>query len=110
MNNQGQGQIEALIRELADRHFYGSLTLKFEAGRIVILKKEETLKPHELVYISRSGAGKSSVLSMFFPHPDYQEALEPYLYRLDKFTPKAFVSHAANITKEKLKEGAVGER
>ena len=40
--------IEGLIRQLADQHFYGSLTLKFEAGRIVILKKEETLKPHDL--------------------------------------------------------------
>ena len=40
--------IEGLVRQLADQHFYGSLTLKFEAGRIVILKKEETLKPHDL--------------------------------------------------------------
>lgn len=48
MNPQGQGPIEELIRELAERCFYGSLTLKFEAGKVVILKKEETLKPTEL--------------------------------------------------------------
>ncbi len=48
MSIKGQGPIEELIRELAERRFYGSLTLKFEAGKVVILKKEETLKPHDL--------------------------------------------------------------
>ncbi len=40
--------IEALIQDMARRRFYGSLTLKFEAGKIVLLKKEETLKLHDL--------------------------------------------------------------
>ena len=35
----------ALIRRLASEHFYGSITLKFEAGQVVVLKKEETIKP-----------------------------------------------------------------
>jgi hypothetical protein len=35
----------ALIRRLATERFYGSVTLKFEAGQVVILKKEETIKP-----------------------------------------------------------------
>lgn len=35
-----------LIRELAQQGFYGSLTLKFEAGQVVVLKKEETIKPY----------------------------------------------------------------
>ena len=34
-----------LICQLCKEHFYGSLTLKFESGKIVILKKEETIKP-----------------------------------------------------------------
>jgi hypothetical protein len=38
-----------LIRQLSRERFYGALTLKFEAGRIVIIKKEETLKPSELL-------------------------------------------------------------
>jgi hypothetical protein len=37
----------ALIRRLASERFYGSITLKFEAGRVVILKKEETIKPKD---------------------------------------------------------------
>jgi len=35
----------ALIRRLASEHFYGSITLKFENGQVVVLKKEETIKP-----------------------------------------------------------------
>jgi hypothetical protein len=37
-----------LIRQLARERFYGALTLKFEAGRLTIIKKEETIKPAEL--------------------------------------------------------------
>jgi hypothetical protein len=39
-------EIFALIRRLATERFYGSITLKFECGQVVILKKEETFKPH----------------------------------------------------------------
>jgi hypothetical protein len=39
-------QALALIRRLASEHFYGSITIKFESGRVVILKKEETIKPN----------------------------------------------------------------
>jgi len=37
-----------LIQKLARDGFYGSLTVKFEAGRVVVLKKEETFKPTDL--------------------------------------------------------------
>jgi hypothetical protein len=37
-----------LIRQLARDGFYGALTVKFEAGHVVVLKKEETLKPSDL--------------------------------------------------------------
>jgi hypothetical protein len=33
-----------LIKELIDKKFYGSLLVKFEAGNIVIVKKEESIK------------------------------------------------------------------
>ena len=38
----------AYIRRLSDEGFWGSLTLKFESGKVVHLKKEENLKPEEL--------------------------------------------------------------
>ncbi len=40
--------LDRLLHELERQRFYGSLTLKFEAGKIVLLKKEETLKLHDL--------------------------------------------------------------
>lgn len=33
-----------LIKSLVDAKFYGTLEIKFEAGKIVVCKKEETLK------------------------------------------------------------------
>jgi len=36
------------INSLGLKHFWGSLTLKFEAGQVVHLKKEENLKPESL--------------------------------------------------------------
>ncbi len=36
------------IKRLADAGFFGTLTLRFEAGRIVHLRKEENLRPSEL--------------------------------------------------------------
>lgn len=41
-------EILRLLQKLAYDRFYGSLTMKFEAGRVVVLKKEETLKPTDL--------------------------------------------------------------
>jgi len=36
------------VRELAASEFWGSITLKFEAGRVVHIRKEESVKPDEL--------------------------------------------------------------
>jgi hypothetical protein len=37
-----------LVHRLGRERFYGALTLKFEAGQIVTLKKEQTLKLTDL--------------------------------------------------------------
>lgn len=36
-----------IIKELIERKFYGELTIKFEAGRIVLVKKIENIKLEE---------------------------------------------------------------
>jgi hypothetical protein len=43
-----------LIRRLAQERFYGTLTVKFEAGRITTIKKEQTIKPADLSEQPRS--------------------------------------------------------
>lgn len=35
----------ALLQEMARRRFYGSLEIKLEAGKVVLLRKTETIKP-----------------------------------------------------------------
>jgi len=37
-----------LIRQLVRERFYGALTMKFEAGQVTTIKKEQTIKPSEL--------------------------------------------------------------
>ena len=39
--------VPQLIAELRTQNFYGSLELKFEAGRIVLIRKSENIKPIE---------------------------------------------------------------
>jgi hypothetical protein len=34
-----------ILKDLQTASFYGSLELKFEAGRVVLVRKTETLKP-----------------------------------------------------------------
>jgi hypothetical protein len=44
----GLQQTIRLLARLGREKFFGRLTLSFEAGNIVTLRKEETLKPNEL--------------------------------------------------------------
>jgi len=37
--------VEEVVHQLSQERFYGSLELKFEAGRVVLLRKTETIKP-----------------------------------------------------------------
>jgi hypothetical protein len=40
-------QISELARELEQSRFYGSLELKYEDGRLVLIRKSETFRPME---------------------------------------------------------------
>ena len=45
--------VPTLLTELRAQNFYGSLELKFEAGRIVLIKKSETIKPTEPTFTTK---------------------------------------------------------
>ena len=49
--------VEQLLSELTRDHFYGTLEIKFEAGKAVLLRKTETIKPIDEDY--RNTRGKS---------------------------------------------------
>ena len=57
-------------------------------------------KPLSLMFEGTSGFGKTAVLQMVLPAKGTE--LEKHVYRSDKFTPKAFVTHAANVAREDL--------
>ena len=37
--------VNEILRSLEQSRFYGTVELKFEAGRVVLIRKTETLKP-----------------------------------------------------------------
>ncbi|HKN74221.1 MAG TPA: hypothetical protein VJW94_03510 [Candidatus Acidoferrum sp.] len=41
-------ELVQLLRQLEQARFYGSVELKYEAGRVVLIRKSETLKLSEL--------------------------------------------------------------
>jgi hypothetical protein len=53
----------AYAQKLADHRFWGYLTFKFEDGNIVHMRREENLKPSEMVIVpetNRSNHNESS--------------------------------------------------
>ena len=52
----GQSAME-ILHELEQRRFYGSLEIKIEAGRIVLMRKTETIKPADRNYRDNRGTG-----------------------------------------------------
>jgi hypothetical protein len=50
-------ELVQLLRQLEQSHFYGSVELKYEAGRVVLIRKSETFKPCESGYGNNRSAG-----------------------------------------------------
>ena len=46
-----------LLRQLEQSRFYGSVELKYEVGRVVLIRKSETFKPCESGYGNNRSAG-----------------------------------------------------
>jgi hypothetical protein len=40
-------KIDQLLRELEQNNFYGAVELKFEAGRLILIRKTENIKPQD---------------------------------------------------------------
>ncbi len=53
-------------------------------------------KPLSLIFETPSGYGKTATLQMAFPEHD-DSPLANLIFPSDKFTPRSFVSHAANV-------------
>ncbi len=44
-SDQGRDSINSLLDQLQRRTFFGSIELKFERGRVVLIRQVETIKP-----------------------------------------------------------------
>jgi hypothetical protein len=91
------------LQRLFDVHYPG-LFRGLEAMLAVFctLALKGRTKPLSLIFEAVSGAGKSTIVQMAFPVDG--SGIAQRVYRSDKFTPKAFVTHAANIPKNKIDE------
>jgi hypothetical protein len=49
--------VHDVLGELERNRFYGSLELKLEAGKVVLLRKTETIKPAADTYRDNRGSG-----------------------------------------------------
>jgi hypothetical protein len=54
-------ELTQLLRQLEQSRFYGSVELKYEAGRIVLIRKTETFKPCESGYGNNRSSGHETV-------------------------------------------------
>lgn len=52
-----EAQVSEFLRKLEHSRFFGSVELKFESGRIVLVRKTETLKPTTSNYRDNRGEG-----------------------------------------------------
>jgi hypothetical protein len=47
--SESDHSVLSFLRQLADERYWGTVTVKYENGHIVHLRKEESLKPEQLL-------------------------------------------------------------
>lgn len=53
-------QVEQILMELASERFFGTLEIKLESGKVVLLRKTETIKPFPATGDYRDTRGKAN--------------------------------------------------
>lgn len=92
-------QLSAVINETYSAEIWQAV--KAGLATACALSVKGRTNPLAIIFEGPSGRGKSTIINMFAPDRPETKA---YLYRLDGFTSKAFVSHAANKSAEELKD------
>ena len=80
------------------------LPLKAALAVLAINSFQSNRQPVTLIFSGPSGSGKTLVLSMLSVADGEKEQPADYLFRCDNFTPRAFVTHAASISREELEK------
>lgn len=91
------------VGDLVEEAYGGGVWNALRAALAVIgsLSLRERTSPVALIIEGPSGRGKSTVINMCQP---IRRETQQILYRLDMFTPKSFVSHAASVPRAKMEE------
>ena len=76
-------------------------SVKIALSIAAVLSFKNNYQPTTLIFSGSSGSGKTLPLSFILPDKDHKEELSKYIFRSDNFTPKSFVSHAANVQHKK---------
>lgn len=63
---------------------------------------EDIKNPIGLILVDAPSSEKTTVLSFFYPTDNEDDFMEQIVYKTDAFTPKSFVTHAANVKADKL--------
>src|SRR5688500_2954960 len=86
-----------LVDSLVDHHFAGlGTTVRACLAVCGSMTLRGRTRPLSLILEGNSGSGKTVVIHLLMPKAN--PALADYVYRSDRFTPKAFVTHAANVS------------
>jgi hypothetical protein len=90
------------VQELVNAYYPGLMrTVECALAVCAAMSLEGRTKPLSMMFVATSGYGKSAVVQMLYPLDGL--GLHHYVYRSDKFTPKAFVSHVATASGKKCK-------
>jgi hypothetical protein len=105
VNSSPEPSLEQIVNPTITKYYPALLkTVHACIAVCVTLSLKNKPKPLSLILETPSGYGKTADLQMFFS-PDAKKSgwyLADYIYRSDKFTPKSFVTHAANVKKTDL--------
>jgi hypothetical protein len=100
--------LEQYVNPTINKYYSGLLNpLHAALSVFATLSLKNRTKPLSVIFEASSGLGKTAVLQMTFPvkeSPTKISKSADYVYRSDKFTPRSFVSHAANVKKAELKD------
>jgi len=92
-----------MVETVIGEHFPEALdSLKAALAVAAVGCLTDNTQPTTLIFVARSGAGKTLVLSWLMP-TDHNDVLAAYIYRSDEFTAASFVSHRADVKQAQLK-------
>jgi|SRR5215469_932841 len=102
-NDMQRGDSMEELRRTVVTEFGDEIWAAVKAGLAVIgaLSLSHRENCVTLIFEGASGRGKSTVINLLCPN---RKEVGEFVLRLDKFTPKSFVTHSANVSKEKIED------